>query len=66
MIRVNTNTLDYIKQLENEIELLKHRLIEEIRSSNRLIMGEKIKNEHLAKENAFLRQRNSYLTLLTK
>ncbi len=66
MIRVNTNTLDYIKQLENEIELLKHRLIEEIRSSNRLIMGEKIKNEQLAKENAFLRQRNSYLTLLTK
>ena len=66
MIIVNTNTLDYIKQLENEIELLKHRLIEEIRSSNRLIMGEKIKNEQLAKENAFLRQRNSYLTLLTK
>lgn len=66
MIRVNTNTLDYIKQLENEIELLKHRLIEEIRSSNRLIMGEKIKNEQLAKENTFLRQRNSYLTLLTK
>ena len=66
MLRVNTNTLDYIKQLENEIELLKHRLIEEIRSSNRLIMGEKIKNEQLAKENAFLRQRNSYLTLLTK
>ena len=66
MIRVNTNTLDYIKQLENEIELLKHRLIEEIRSSNRLIMGEKIKNEQLAKENAFLRQRNSYLSLLTK
>ena len=66
MIRVNTNTLDYIKQLENEIELLKHRLIEEIRSSNKLIMGEKIKNEQLAKENAFLRQRNSYLTLLTK
>lgn len=66
MIRVNTNTLDYIKQLENEIELLKHRLIEEIRSSNRLIMGEKIKNDQLAKENAFLRQRNSYLTLLTK
>ena len=32
MIRVNTNTLDYIKQLENEIELLKHRLIEEIRT----------------------------------
>lgn len=66
MIRVNTNTLDYIKQLENEIELLKHRLIEEIKSSNKLIMGEKIKNEQLAKENAFLRQRNSYLTLLTK
>lgn len=66
MIRVNTNTLDYIKQLENEVELLKHRLIEEIRSSNKLIMGEKIKNEQLAKENAFLRQRNSYLTLLTK
>lgn len=66
MIRVNTNTLDYIKQLENEIELLKHRLIEEIRSSNKLIMGEKIKNEQLAKENAFLRQRNSYLTLLIK
>ena len=66
MIRVNTNTLDYIKQLENEIELLKHKLIEEIRSSNRLIMGEKIKNEQLAKENTFLRQRNSYLTLLTK
>jgi len=66
MIRVNTNTLDYIKQLENEIELLKHKLIEEIRSSNRLIMGEKIKNEQLAKENAFLRQRNSYLSLLIK
>lgn len=66
MIRVNTNTLDYIKQLENEIELLKHRLIEEIRSSNRLIMGEKIKNEQLAKENVYLRRRNSYLTLLTK
>lgn len=63
---IKLNTLDYIKQLENEIELLKHRLIEEIRSSNRLIMGEKIKNEQLAKENAFLRQRNSYLTLLTK
>ncbi len=66
MIKTNTNTFDYIKQLENEIELLKHRLIEEIRSSNRLIMGEKIKNEQLAKENAFLRQRNSYLTLFTK
>lgn len=63
---VNLNTLEYIKQLEEENRLLKHRLIEEIRSSNRLIMGEKIKNEQLAKENAFLRQRNSYLTLLTK
>ena len=66
MIRVNTNTLDYIKQLENEIELLKHRLIEEISSSNRLIMGEKIKNEQLVKENAYLRRRNTYLSLLTK
>ena len=63
---VNLNTLEYIKQLEEENRLLKHKLIEEIRSSNRLIMGEKIKNEQLAKENAFLRQRNSYLTLLTK
>ena len=63
---VNLNTLEYIKQLEEENRLLKHRLIEEIRSSNMLIMGEKIKNEQLAKENLALRQRNCFLSLLTK
>ena len=66
MIKYTTNTLDYIRQLEKENKLLKHRLIEEIENSNRLIFSEKINNEQLAKENALLRQRNRYLTLLTK
>jgi len=66
MISLNNNTLNYIKQLEKENKLLKHKLIEEIHSSNRLIMGEKIKNEQLAKENLVLKQHNSYLTLLNQ
>lgn len=66
MIRVNTNTLDYIKQLEEENKLLKHRLLEEMQMSNRLIMSEKIKNEQLAKENIYLKQKNSLLSLLTR
>ena len=59
-------TLDYIKQLEEENKLLKHRLLEEMQMSNRLIMGEKIKNEQLAKENIYLKQKNSLLSLLTR
>ena len=66
MIKYTTNTLDYITQLEKENKLLKHRLIEEMENSNRLILGEKIKNEQLAKENTSLRQRNMYLTLFTR
>lgn len=66
MIKVNTNTLDYIKQLEEENKLLKHELMIEIQSSNRLITSEKIKNEQLAKENLVLKQHNSYLTLLNQ
>ena len=66
MIKYTTNTLDYIIQLEKENKLLKHRLIEEMENSNRLILGEKIKNEQLAKENTSLRQRNRYLTLFTR
>ena len=66
MIKYTTNTLDYITQLEKENKLLKHRLIEEMENSNRLILGEKIKNEQLAKENTSLRQRNRYLTLFTR
>ena len=66
MIKYTTNTLDYITQLEKENKLLKHRLIEEMENSNRLILGEKIKNEQLSKENTSLRQRNMYLTLFTR
>lgn len=66
MISLNNNILNYIKQLEKENKLLKHKLIEEIHSSNRFIMDEKIKNEQLAKENLVLKQRNSYLTLLNQ
>lgn len=66
MIKVNTNTLDYIKQLEEENKLLKHELMIEIQSSNRLITSEKIKNEQLAKENQILRQKNALLSLLTR
>lgn len=54
---IKLNTLDYIKQLEEENKLLKHRLLEEMQISNRLIMSEKIKNEQLAKENIYLKQK---------
>ena len=64
MVNVNTNKLDYIKQLENEIKLLKQRILNEIESSNKLLMGEKLKNEQLEKENEMLRRRNHYLTLI--
>ncbi len=63
---IKLNTLDYIKQLEDENKLLKHRLLEEMQISNRLIMSEKIKNEQLAKENIYLKQKNSLLSLLTR
>ncbi len=63
---IKLNTLDYIKQLEEENKLLKHRLLEEMQISNRLIMSEKIKNEQLAKENIYLKQKNSFLSLLTR
>lgn len=63
---IKLNTLDYIKQLEEENKLLKHRLLEEMQISNRLIMSEKIKNEQLAKENIYLKQKNSLLSLLTR
>lgn len=63
---IKLNTLDYIKQLEEENKLLKHRLLEEMQMSNRLIMSEKIKNEQLVKENTFLKQKNSLLSLLTR
>ena len=53
-------------QLEKEIKLLKHRLIQEMENSNRLILSEKVKNEQLAKENASLRRHNSYLSLLIR
>lgn len=59
-------TLDYIKQLEEENKLLKHRLLEEMQISNRLIMSEKIKNEQLAKENIYLKQKNNLLSLLAR
>lgn len=63
---IKLNTLDYIKQLEEENKLLKHRLLEEMQISNRLIMSEKIKYEQLAKENIYLKQKNSLLSLLTR
>lgn len=63
---IKLNTFDYIKQLEEENKLLKHRLLEEMQMSNRLIMSEKIKNEQLAKENIYLKQKNSLLSLLTR
>lgn len=63
---IKLNTLDYIKQLEEENKLLKHILLEEMQISNRLIMSEKIKNEQLAKENIYLKQKNSLLSLLTR
>ena len=63
---IKLNTLDYIKQLEEENKLLKHRLLEEMQMSNSLIMSEKIKNEQLAKENIYLKQKNSLLSLLTR
>lgn len=63
---IKLNTLDYIKQLEEENKLLKHRLLEEMQMSNRLIMSEKIKNEQLAKENIYLKQKNCLLSLLTR
>lgn len=64
MVNVNTNKLDYIKQLENEIKLLKQRILNEIESSNKLLMGERLKNEQLEKENKMLRRRNHYLTFI--
>ena len=64
MVNVNTNKLDYIKQLENEIKLLKQRILNEIESSNKLLMGERLKNEQLEKENEMLRRRNHYLTFI--
>lgn len=63
---IKLNTLDYIKQLEEENKLLKHRILEEMQISNRLIMSEKIKNEQLAKENIYLKQKNNFLSLLTR
>lgn len=63
---INLNTLDYIKQLEEENKLLRHKLLEEMQISNRLIMSEKIKNEQLVKENNCLKQKNNFLSLLTR
>lgn len=50
----NTN---YIKQLEEENKLLKHKLVDEMEYSNRMLMTEKMKNKQLIKENLYLRQK---------
>lgn len=66
MINFNTNVLNYIKQLEEENKLLKHRLLEEIQRSNILIMKEQTINKKLVQQNAILQQRTNYLSLLCK
>lgn len=62
---VNTfQEIDYIEQLERENKLLKHRVMQIMQSSNRLIMSEKIKNDNLTRENITLKRKVNYLTLL--
>jgi hypothetical protein len=56
----------YIKQLEEENQLLKHRLLNEVECSNKLLMNERLKYEQITKENIMLRQKIAYLTLFTK
>lgn len=56
----------YIKQLEEENQLLKHRLLKEVECSNKLLMNERLKYEQITKENTMLRQKIAYLTLFTK
>lgn len=64
---VNTfQEIDYIEQLERENKLLKHRVMQIMQSSNRLIMREKIKNDNLTRENITLKRKVNYLTLLIK
>lgn len=49
--------INYIKQLEEENKLLKHKLVDEMEYSNRMLMTEKMKNKQLIKENLYLRQK---------
>lgn len=63
---LNTDALNYIRKLEEENKLLKHRLLEEIQRSNTLIMKEQTINKKLAQQNAILQQRTNYLSLLCK
>lgn len=61
---LNTDALNYIKKLEEENKLLKHRLLEEIQRSNTLILKEQTINKKLAQQNTVLQQRTNYLSLL--
>lgn len=70
MIKMNNNiykkeyNTNYIKQLEEENKLLKHKLVNEMEYSNRILMTEKMKNKQLSKENLYLRQKLALLNLI--
>ena len=65
-MKMKTNQLEYIKQLEEENIRLKKQILSKLLSDNTEIARLNFKLEQLEKENISLKQRNSYLSLIVK
>lgn len=65
-MKMKTNQLEYIKQLEEENIRLKKQILSKLLSDNTEITRLNFKLEQLEKENISLKQRNSYLSLMVK
>ncbi|MBQ9792503.1 MAG: hypothetical protein IJW32_01990 [Clostridia bacterium] len=63
MVNLNTNSLQYIQQLENKIYLLKKLLSDTIINANSEIFKEQMKNKLLSKELLKAKQENALLKL---
>ena len=66
MVNLNTNSLQYIQQLENKIYLLKKLLSDTITNANLELYKEQMKNKLLSKELLKAKQENALLKLQSK
>lgn len=66
MVNFNTNSLQYIQQLENKIYLLKKLLSDTITNANLELYKEQMKNKLLSKELLKAKQENALLKLQSK
>lgn len=66
MVNFNTNSLQYIQQLENKNYLLKKLLSDTITNANSELYKEQMKNKLLSKELLKAKQENALLKLQSK